>query len=120
MKLYTCAAVLCVAAFNAPAWGMPPGSSLITYVDATDGPSGNTSLAAGGVLNPPRLTTPINNDNQWTNRTFGINNTVFTSNDFSSPSEDAPGLVTQITGLVPLASYNMFAYTWVDSLPNSN
>ena len=114
--------IVLVAAFAlstlTAAYAVPPTG--ITYVDATDGPTGNTSLASGGEFSPPRSTSPFNFDNYWTNRTFGNNNTIYTSNDFSNPSEDAPGLVTQIAGLVPGAGYQMYAYLWVDNMPNSN
>ena len=112
--------ILPIALFVAA--GAPASQAAITrlihYVDATDGAAGNTRLASGGVFNAPRSTAPIDNDHWWTNRTFGNNNTVFTSNDFGI--EDAPGLVTLLEGLLPGALYNLHAYLWVDDMLLSN
>ncbi len=87
----------------------------ITYVDATDGPNGNTRLASGGVF--LALTgSPIGNDNQWSLRPFANGGGVFTTND-GTPSgpEDAPGLVTSISGLIPNRAYEVFGFFWSDS-----
>jgi hypothetical protein len=90
-------------------------AATITYVDATDGPNGNTRLASGGVF--LALTgSPIGNDNQWSLRPFANGGGVFTTND-GTPSgpEDAPGLVTSIRGLIPSRTYEVFAFFWSDS-----
>lgn len=84
----------------------------ITYVDAS---TANTTLATGGAFTP--TTTPaggVNNDDNWSVRPFGNGASVFTSNDSGSgaTAEDAPGLATTITGLVPGLQYNVFGYFW--------
>lgn len=86
----------------------------ITYVDAADGPGGNTTFADGSLFEAHK-TSPVGNDNQWTLRPLGNGGTVFTSND-GAPSgpEDAPLLVTTIRGLTPGAAYNVYAYFWSD------
>src|SRR5438105_565554 len=82
----------------------------ITYIDATDGPSGNTTLDTGEsflALN----TTPVRSDNLWSVRPYGNVGTVFTSNDIGGTRfEDAPALVTTIRGLAPNDRYEIFAY----------
>jgi hypothetical protein len=86
----------------------------ITYVDATDGPSGNTTLATGEIL-AAVTTAAVRNDNLWGMRSYGNAGTVFTSNDIGgSGSEDAPQLVTTIQGLAPDDRYEIFAYFWSD------
>jgi hypothetical protein len=91
-----------------------PDPTRVTYVDATDGPTGNTRLATGEVLNAVSPS-PIGNDSKWTKRVGGNNGKVFTSNDGTPPGpEDAPGLVTTIEELEPEARYRVFAYFWTD------
>jgi len=85
----------------------------ITYLDAVDGPNGNTQFATGHVFIARRGT--LHNDNQWSMRLYGNGVTVFTSNDGrGADTEDAPQLVTTISGLEPGAAYNTFAYFWSD------
>jgi hypothetical protein len=84
----------------------------ISYVDATEGPDGNTQLSTGQIFSPAQA---LHNDNQWTLRSYANGGTVFTSNDGRGPlSEDAPALVTTISGLKPGAHYNIYAYFWSD------
>jgi len=86
----------------------------INYVDATDGPTGNTRVADGGEFNAVK-TSPLGNDNLWTLRPFANGGTVFTANDGMPPGpEDAPGLVTTISGLTPGERYVVYAYFWSD------
>lgn len=51
-------------------------------------------------------------DNNWETRTLGNAATVFESN--ADGPEDAPMLVTTITGLLPLTDYVLYAYFWHD------
>jgi hypothetical protein len=89
------------------------GNGSITYVDATDGPNGNTQLTTGRVFNAALV--PLHNDNQWTLRSYANGGTVFASNDGRGPlTEDAPAMVTTISGLQPGAHYNVYAYFWSD------
>jgi hypothetical protein len=86
----------------------------ITYVDATDGPNGNTQLWDGGTLSSLQGA-PVGNDNQWSTRPFGNGGDVFTSNDGRPPGpEDAPALVTTIGRLTPGSTYLVYAYFWTD------
>ena len=86
----------------------------ITYVDATDGPNGNTKLASGETFSA-WTGSPVRDDNLWTLRPHGNGATVFTSNDIQGTgSEDAPALITTISGLEPRAKYEIFAYFWSD------
>jgi hypothetical protein len=91
-----------------------PVPTLITYVDATDGPTGNTQYATGEVL-VAKGSPLIGNDNLWSKRPEGNGGSVFTTND-GRPSgpEDGPQLVTNVTGLAPGSSYGVYAYFWTD------
>jgi hypothetical protein len=91
----------------------------ITYVDATSGPGGNTMLAGGATFSPTSDRSGV--DGLWCLRTGLANNgTVFESGgDISTAgsaangdSEDVPRLSTVLTGLVPGAPYNIYAYFW--------
>jgi hypothetical protein len=107
-------ALVFVVLLSKPVFGVAPNA--IHYLDATDGPGGNTRLAAGGPFNAvvPEIGMPgVQGDNQWSNRPFGNRGTVFTTNDFLPP-EDAPALVTVIGGLQPGASYKVYSYLWSD------
>jgi hypothetical protein len=87
------------------------GSAQITYVDGTSGASGNTALAAGGVFSPP-LNGTTGLDDQWEERTtFGSGGNIFESNG-EAAGEDAPRLVTTISGLTTGISYDIYAYFW--------
>jgi hypothetical protein len=87
---------------------------LITYVDAKEGPSGNTTLDTGDTFTA-LTAAPVRSDNLWTMRLNGNGGTVFTSNDIGGQgSEDAPALMTTVRGLEPDSCYEMFAYFWSD------
>ena len=93
-------------------------AAAITYVDASPA---NTTLADGSPYTP--TATVINDDNQWSLRTFGNNGTVYTANDSSlSPGEDAPMLRTSITGLEANMEYEISVYFWVagSGVPTGN
>ena len=71
-----------------------------TYVDATDGPGGNTTLADGSTLNA----TDSSGGTTWRKRTdptFGSGGTIFEGID---PS---PEIKTTLSGLVPGQSYRV-------------
>jgi hypothetical protein len=85
----------------------------ITYVDATSGVVGNTTLAAGGVFTPAADgTTGL--DNNWEERlALASGGNIFeATGEGAAVGENAPRLVTTITGLTPGASYNVYAYFW--------
>jgi hypothetical protein len=85
-----------------------------TYVDATDGPAGNTRFAIGEEF-IAQGSPLIGNDNLWSKRREGNGGSVFTTND-GRPSgpEDGAMLVTTISGLTAGARYRVFAYFWAD------
>ncbi|OHB61438.1 MAG: hypothetical protein A2167_04335 [Planctomycetes bacterium RBG_13_46_10] len=92
----------------------------ITYVDATDGNTGNTKLASGGVFTP--ATENSGADNLWRLRTGFANpsgsGTIYESGGtFSDPpgvnTEDCPRLVTTVSGL-PEGTYKVYVYFWSD------
>jgi hypothetical protein len=108
---FSCVALLCAVgcARTGPA---PTG---IAYLDATDGPQGNTRLATGEQFDADTSEPTVGNDNLWAKRPKGIGGTVFTTND-GQPSgpEDGPGLVTTLGGLKPGERYEAYAYFWSD------
>lgn len=95
----------------------------ITFVDATDGPTGNTTLAAGGVwssVNPG-----VASDNLWRARPgFGngmpsTSAVIFESSGQSANGtalEDCPRLKTTVTGLAD-GTYDVYAYFWTGNNP---
>ncbi len=83
----------------------------ITYVDATAGVSGNTRLADGSVFTPP-LNGTTGADNNWEERTtFASGGNVFEAGG-ENVTENAPELMTTITGLTPGHIYAIYAYFW--------
>lgn len=86
----------------------PPDPSLVSYLDAT---VENTSRWDGLVFSPAAQgNTSI--DNNWEARTLGSSGSVFESN--ADGPENAPLLVTTITGLQPSTEYVLYAYFWHD------
>jgi hypothetical protein len=85
----------------------------ITYVDAKSGAGGNTALAAGGVFTPP-LNGTTGLDNQWEERTALGNGTNIFESQGEGPAvgENAPRLVTTVTGLTPGQTYRLHAFFW--------
>lgn len=83
----------------------------ITYVDATSGAGGNTTLADGSAFTPP-LNGTTGADNNWEQRTvFGSGGTVYESGG-ENVTEDAPELRTKISGLTAGTEYTLYAYFW--------
>lgn len=90
----------------------------ITYLDATSGAGGNTTLATSGVFTPSAATSGA--DGLWRLRTLGNSTTTFESggdistagNAAGGNNEDAARLTTTITGLTPGARYAVYAYFW--------
>jgi hypothetical protein len=80
----------------------------LTYVDAT---AANTTRWDGNPLSPA-VQGNTSLDNNWELRTFGNNATVYESN--ADGPEDAPLLVTTLTGLTPNTDYVLYAYFWDD------
>jgi autotransporter-associated beta strand protein len=107
----------------------------ILYTDAT--PS-NTTLASGTALNlvltAPTIASPPEDydansgaapaNNHWRSRTgFGNGGAIFASASGASPfSNNAPGLRTEVSGLVPNQPYETFAFFWVagNGVPGGN
>jgi hypothetical protein len=90
---------------------MPGLHGGITYVDASSGAGGNTTLANGNVFNPP-LNGITGADNQWEQRTpLGVNGNIFEAGG-ETPAENAPELRTTLSGLTPGGQYNVYVYFW--------
>ena len=110
--------VLACAALVALASGAFAG--VITFVDATDGASGNTTLADGSLWTSNTATTT---DNIWRNRSpFGNGMPAATAFIYESNgagtgvNEDCPRLKTSVTGLAD-GTYYVFAYFWAGNSP---
>jgi subtilisin family serine protease len=93
-----------------------PAAPKITYVDATDGEAGNTSLATGEVFTSVDVgTSGSGADGLWRWREFANSATIFESGgDWAGDgnTEDCPRLVTLVE--VPEGDYNVYAYFWAD------
>jgi hypothetical protein len=88
-----------------------PAPAPLIYLDATAGVGGNTTLANGSTF-----TTPTNGttgaDNNWEQRTmFGSGGTVLEAGG-ENVTENAPEIRTTISGLVPGATYRVYANFW--------
>jgi hypothetical protein len=114
---YTSYACSIVGLFTSPVPTNPPPPK-ITYLDATAGAGGNTAFASGGDFTPSTATSGT--DGLWRLRTLGHNATAFesggditaTGNAAGGNDEDAPRLVTRISGLNAGDRYNVYAYFW--------
>jgi len=84
----------------------------ITYVDATDGAAGNTSLAAGGVWTAAVDPAANGTDNLWRKRSFGNGASIFEASGQGTPTDDAQRLVTKISGLTAGDTYKLYAFFW--------
>ncbi|MCO6047972.1 hypothetical protein NG895_29065 [Aeoliella sp. ICT_H6.2] len=94
--------------------------ALITYVDATEGPSGNTTLLDGTEWNAQQANSIGALDNEWQLRGFANNGTVYGASVVSGwstgdPTENAHMLRTTITGLTPGTPYDIYGYFWSGS-----
>ncbi|MES2439128.1 MAG: hypothetical protein V4584_08670 [Verrucomicrobiota bacterium] len=97
--------------------GISASDAAITYVDATSGVSGNTTLASGGTFSPP-LNGTTGSDNQWEQRTvFGSSGTIFEANG-EVTTENAPRLAVTIP--VSDGTYEIFAYFWSPGTGDAN
>ncbi|MEY4245961.1 MAG: hypothetical protein RLZZ245_3546 [Verrucomicrobiota bacterium] len=83
-------------------------TQLITYVDAA--PS-NVTRRDGLTFNPAAEGNTTIDDN-WERRTLGSAGSIYESN--ADGPEDAPLLVTTLTGLQPQTEYVLYAYFWHD------
>lgn len=89
----------------------PPAQGDVTYVDATAGVGGNTTLADGSVFTPP-LNGTTGADNLWEQRTtFGSGGNIFEAGG-ENAAENAPELKSTLSGLTPGGSYKIYAYFW--------
>jgi hypothetical protein len=106
---YTCAIVgLFTTAVPVPPAPLPP--PVLTYLDATSGVGGNTTLADGSLFNPP-LNVTNGADNVWEQRSvFGSSGNIFESG--GEAVENAPELKTTVGGLVPGANYSFYVHFW--------
>jgi hypothetical protein len=87
-----------------------PVPASITYVDASSGSAGNTTLATGAVFSPP-LNGSNGADQQWEQRTpFASGGNVFESG--GEGAENAPELRMTLDGLTPGGSYRVRVHFW--------
>ncbi|MBB5350051.1 hypothetical protein HNR46_000272 [Haloferula luteola] len=82
-----------------------PALAQLTYVDATDGTTGNTSLSDGGVLDASD-TTGATTWRQRDSANFGASATVFEG------VEPSPEICTRLTGLTPGQTYQVYVHFW--------
>jgi hypothetical protein len=94
-----------------PTNSIPPNDPRpITYLDATSGAGGNTTLSDGSVFTPPGDgTTGL--DNNWEVRNLGTGGNVFEAGAEVS-NENAPEIRTTIGGLTAGASYSIYVFFW--------
>lgn len=82
----------------------------LTYVDATSGVGGNTTLANGSTFTPP-LNGTNGSDQQWEQRTaLGSGGNVYESG--GEGAENAPELRMKLTGLVAGGTYRVRVNFW--------
>jgi hypothetical protein len=87
-------------------------SGLVHYVDATEGPDGNTTLATGAELIPTMGPGRGAADDNWHRRTgYGNGDSVLAANE--EPPEDAPMLKTTLAGLSD-GTYDIFVFFWAN------
>jgi len=107
-----------LAAFVLAASALPSRAQVaVTYLDADT----TNTVAYDDATYPGTdwLGGHSGDDDLWAERAFGNGGGVFTTNDINKTGkEDAPGLVTTITGLTPGKEYTVFAYFW--SATNAN
>ena len=82
-----------------------PASATITYIDAVEGPGGNTFATGGSQADTSWLST---DDGDWENRAFGNNATIF---ETRVDAADNVELTTQITGLAD-GTYDIYVFFW--------
>jgi hypothetical protein len=82
-----------------------------TYFDATAGVGGNTTLAGGGTFSPPLNGTTGADDNWEERTTFASGGNVFESGG-ENVTENAPELMTLISGLTPGGIYSIYVNFW--------
>jgi BNR repeat-containing family member len=90
----------------------PPATNsfAITYLDATSGVGGNTTLSDGSLFTPPGDgTTGL--DNNWEIRNLGTGGNVYEAGA-EVPNENAPEIRTTISSLAPGARYAIYAFFW--------
>ncbi len=91
----------------------------VTYVDATSGAGGNTTLANGSTFTPP-LNGTTGADNNWEQRTtFGSGGNIFESGG-ENVTENAPELRTMISGLTAGSQYTLYAFFWDPTSANED
>ena len=103
-----------------------PVGAAITYVDAAEGPSGNTYAVGGSLSSTSWLNTSITggDEDQWVKRTgSGLANgdTVLQAYHVADDAggDDLPTIVTEITGLSPGSTYNIHVFFWDNNQSNN-
>jgi PEP-CTERM motif len=88
-------------------------AAVITYVDATAGSGGNTTLVGGAQWDPLTADQGAANDGVWAQRAFGNSATIY-QNAATGTVDNAHRLQTNLSGLAA-GTYNVYAYFWSDS-----
>jgi hypothetical protein len=88
----------------------PPANTFpITYLDATSGVGGNTTLSDGSLFTPPGDSV-TGLDNNWEIRNLGTGGNVYEAG--AEVAENAPEIRTTLSGLTPGAHYAIYAFFW--------
>jgi hypothetical protein len=91
--------------------GISASEAAFTYLDASAGLSGNTTLANGSTFTPP-LNGTTGTDNNWEQRTtFGSGGNIFEAGG-EQFTENAPEIRTVISGLTPGATVAIYVNFW--------
>ena len=101
-----------VLALALAAWASH-ASAAITYVDATAGAGGNTTLTGGGQWDPLASQSFVNDDGVWESRAFGNGGSI-DQNAASGGVDNAHRLLSTIGGLTSGSDYHVYVYFWSD------
>ena len=92
--------------------GSQAARAAVTYVDATSGAGGNTTLSDGSTFAPP-LNGTTGQDDNWEQRTvFGSGGNIYESAGEGTATENAPELRTTLGGLTAGQEYRVYALFW--------
>ena len=92
--------------------GSQAAHAAVTYVDATSGIGGNTTLSGGGTFDPPLNGTTGQDDNWEQRTTFGSGGNIYEAAGEGTATENAPELRTTIGGLTAGQEYRVYALFW--------
>lgn len=121
IKLSTLPVALCATLVVALATNAYGQAKSVTYVDATDGASGNTTMTDGSTWTAG--TNQYDPNGEWDVRAFGNDpnvdgvqdsaNTIYQTQG-SGATQDVHPLLTTLSGLDPNSPYRVYVYFWSD------